>query len=320
MYILVTGVTGFIGYHLADRLLQENYRVIGIGLLESSQDLLLQTTRLHKLQRYSNFIFQEIDILHPEKLEALFSQYLIERVIHLSAKTGIRGAKLHPQTYIETNILGFTHILEQCRKFPVQKLILASSSSVYSNSHPLPFCEDALLITPPSIYGTTKLAQESLADNYCSLYGMSITALRLFTVYGAFYRSNMALSIFAQKLLAGDRVRIAGSGEVQRDFTHISDVVEVFVRSLGLAKKGYTVYNLGYGQPVPLIRVVKYMAEYWQKEPLIEFYPLEPEELVINHSDTSKLQKDFNYAPKVSIEAGIPLFLDWYGSFYGHGL
>ena len=320
MCILITGSAGFIGYHLADQLLQDNHTVLGIDYLPACRDLLLVKARLQRLQKYANFCFHEVDIGDADKLALLFSQHPIAQVIHLAGKTGIRGSRLYPNSYAEINILGWINVLENCRRFAIPKVILASSSSVYSNSQKLPFREDERSGTPASIYGTTKQTQEALAYNYSFLYGMDITVLRLFTVYGAFYRSDMALSIFARNLWRGDRVMISGNGQVQRDFTHVSDVVEVFVRSLTRGGTGYEVYNVGYGQPVPLTRVIQFMAEYWQKEVIVEFQPLAPEELVINHADTGKLKADFHYAPQVSIEAGIPAFLDWYESFYGHGL
>jgi UDP-glucuronate 4-epimerase len=319
--ILVTGSAGFIGYHLCDRLLMDGLTVVGIDNHSVISDRNLQLERVARFRAYQHFYGYEADILDPSQVREIMVKHDITTVIHLAAKTGIRASQIHPEVYLQTNIIGFHNLLHLSQQLGVNRFIFASSSSVYGKNDRLPFREDHPLSPPLSIYGATKQANEAIAHTYAQRGGMTIIGLRLFTVYGSYYRCDMAFSKFAQALTSGNQVLISGQGEVARDFTYIGDVVSAIKLLLHhqQAQPALEIFNVGSGRPIPLTQIVYLMGAYLNLKPQIQYQPLAPEELVITHADLTKLSQTINFTPQTTIVEGVSIFLEWYLSRNGLG-
>lgn len=320
--ILVTGCAGFIGFHLADRLLKEGYRVIGLDNLNDYYDVSLKRSRLAILQKNENFIFLEASIEDNEAIKKLFSEHWMPIVVHLAAQAGVRYSLENPEAYISSNIVGFMNILEACRNHNVEHLIYASSSSVYGSNTKMPFSVQDRVDHPISLYAATKKANELMAHTYSYLYNLKTTGLRFFTVYGPWGRPDMALFKFTKAILEGREIDIYNYGKMKRDFTYIDDIIEGIFR---LIKKGdttseekvpYKVYNIGNNQPVELMKFISILEDKLGKKAKKNFLPIQAGDVPETFADIDDLMRDVGFRPETPIEKGIEQFVEWYKSYY----
>ena len=316
--ILITGCSGFIGYHLTKKLL-DNYNIIGIDNLNDYYDISLKKDKLNNL-KHKNFKFIKCDISDSEKLDKIFNENKIDKVINLAAQAGVRDSIENPDIYINTNIIGFYNILENVRKHKIDHLIYASSSSVYGNNE-LPFKENSKTDNPISLYAATKKTNEILAQTYSNLYNINCTGLRFFTVYGPFGRPDMAYFNFTKKIINKEKIELFNNGESLRDFTYIDDIVEGIIKVLD--KPITKIYNIGSSNPIKLLDFLKILKQELINNDLIEDYELNiellPKQLgdVDNtYADIEELEKDYNYKPKTKIKGGLQEFVKWYKEYY----
>ena len=257
--LLVTGTAGFIGYHLSKRLLEENYKLIGIDNLNNYYSPQLKKDRLEQLIKHPNFEFIKLDFSDSSKTKSFFKNQAFEQIIHLGAQAGVRYSLENPQAYIDTNITGFLNILEGCRYNNISKIIYVSSSSVYGNNSKLPFSENAQAKQPENLYGASKIANEAMAHSYASLFGFQMIGLRFFTVYGPWGRPDMALYLFTKSILNGEPIQVFNNGEHTRSFTYIEDIIEAIHRLIKITEKRSTkfekneIFNIGGAKPVKLM-------------------------------------------------------------------
>lgn len=324
--ILVTGAAGFIGFHVSQVLLRQGETVIGLDNLNDYYDVNLKLDRLSQLKSHENFLFQKLDVADRPGMEALFNQHQFDRVIHLAAQAGVRYSLQNPHTYVDSNLVGFLHILEGCRYQQVPHLVYASSSSVYGANRTIPFSTDQSVDHPLSLYAATKKANELMAHTYSHLYGIPTTGLRFFTVYGPWGRPDMALFSFTQSILSGRPIDVFNHGKMRRDFTYIDDIVDGILRVLDLIPFGvpncpnlnpsishapYRLYNIGNNQPVDLLHFIEVLEASLGRTALKNFLPLQPGEVLETYADVDDLQA-IGFVPSISIEAGIPRFVEWY--------
>ena len=321
--ILVTGAAGFIGYHLCRRLLAAGMAVTGIDNLNDYYDPALKQARLDQLREFPGFSFRRLDLADRDGMEKLFAELRPAYVVHLAAQAGVRYSVEHPHVYIESNILGFLNILEGCRHTGVKHLVYASSSSVYGLNTKMPFSVTDLTDRPASLYGATKKANELMAHSYSHLYGIPVTGLRFFTVYGPWGRPDMAYFSFTRDILAGRPIRLFNHGKMQRDFTYIDDIVEGIVRVLrhvpdrpapGLPP--CRVYNIGNQNPVELERFVQILEECIGKKAVIEYLPMQAGDVVATYADVQDLAAAVGFQPATPPEVGLRYFVEWYRSYY----
>jgi len=313
---LITGVAGFIGFHLAKRLLENGETIIGIDNLNDYYDVNLKLARLKELEKYPKFQFVKIDIADKFALNEIFEKHHFDIVINLAAQAGIIYSTVNPYAYIHSNIIGFVNILECCRENKT-KLIYASSSSVYGDNKKMPFSETDKIETPKNLYAKTKIENEVLAKIYSEHFDMQIIGLRFFSVYGSWGRPDMAYMIFADKISKGLPIDIFGNEKMKRDFTHVSDIataVEKTLNSENLNKSD--IFNVGNSTPISILEVVKFLEKYLQKKAIINFQPLRHEEIIETFADCSKLENTINFKPKTYIENGIEEFVKWYKDYY----
>lgn len=342
--IIITGVGGFIGFHLALRLVLENpdWSVVGIDNMNDYYDVALKEYRLNELSKYENFRFVRGDIADKETVMQLFNEYNPQTVIHLAAQAGVRYSITHPDSYISSNIVGFYNLLEACRhsyddgRSGVEHLIFASSSSVYGLDRETPFTTEERTDTPVSLYAATKKADELMAHAYSHLYHIPITGLRFFTVYGPAGRPDMAYFDFTNKFVAGDTVRIFNHGHCLRDFTYIDDVVESIARVMsyppqrvtddeGMAKPPYHIYNVGAGSPVSLLEFVTTLQEELVKAGVLpagfdfevhkQSVPMQPGDMSATYADISDLERFIGFRPSTPLREGLRKFAEWYASY-----
>lgn len=321
MQILITGVAGFIGANLVEKILSMGHSVVGVDNLNDYYDVALKQARLERIRRHRNaqaFDFRTIDIVHRDDISTLFEQGQFDVVIHLAAQAGVRHSIDQPQSYVDSNLVGFANILEGCRQAGVSHLVYASSSSVYAGNENFPFSESDPVDTPVSLYAATKKANELMAHSYHHLYGFRCTGLRFFTVYGPWGRPDMAPFIFAKRMLEGQPISVFNGGEMVRDFTFIDDVSDGVVRvALNEQEQSSNqIYNIGRGEPVPLMTFIETLATALGVEAKLEMLPMQPGDVVKTMADTKALEKDFNYSPSISISEGVKQFADWYKSYY----
>ena len=319
--MLVSGVAGFIGYHLAKRLLEEGYDLIGLDNLNNYYDPQLKKDRLAQLINYPNFEFIKIDFTDQEKTRPFFAKQSFEQVIHLGAQAGVRYSLENPQAYIDTNLTGFLNILEGCRHNNISKVIYASSSSVYGNNTKLPFSENDQVRQPVSLYGVSKLANEAMAHAYTHLYGMQMIGLRFFTVYGPWGRPDMALFLFTKSILNQEPIQVFNQGEHTRSFTYIGDIIESIFQLIIIEKdtikfRNNEIFNIGGSEPVKLMRFIKIIENTLGLEANIEYLPLQPGDVKKTYSDNQKLESIISYSPQIDIETGIKHFIEWYKEYY----
>ena len=319
--MLITGVAGFIGYHLAKRLLEEGYDLIGLDNLNNYYDPQLKKDRLAQLINYPNFEFIKIDFTDQEKTRSFFMKQSFEQVIHLGAQAGVRYSLENPQAYIDTNLTGFLNILEGCRHNNISRVIYASSSSVYGNNSKSPFSENDQVRQPISLYGVSKLANEAMAHTYAHLYGMQMIGLRFFTVYGPWGRPDMALFLFTKYILNRKPIQVFNQGKHTRSFTYIGDIIESIFQLIIIEKdtikfQKNEIFNIGGSEPVKLMRFIKIIENTLGLEANIEYLPLQPGDVKKTNSDNQKLESIIDYSPQIDIETGIKHFIEWYKEYY----
>lgn len=333
MKILVSGAAGFIGYHLCHNLLARGDKVVGIDNLNDYYSVALKKDRLGQLQSFDNFQFYHMDVADRSAMEKLFSDNSFERVIHLAAQAGVRYSIENPHAYIDSNISGFLNILEGCRHNNIAHLTYASSSSVYGGNLKQPFCESDNVDTPISLYAASKKSNELMAHTYSHLFGIPMTGLRFFTVYGPWGRPDMAMFKFTKGIIDGSPIDIYNNGEMYRDFTYIDDIVEGVIRindkipvteqdnkrgisSLEPRKVPHRVYNIGNNMPVKLMDFIKAIEHCVGKKAKKNMMPLQAGDMPSTCADISALEEDIGFAPKVRIAEGVAKFVDWYRSYY----
>ena len=331
--VLVTGAAGFIGYHVARRLLERGDHVLGLDNLNDYYDVHLKEARLAQLSSFERFQFHRMDLVDRAEMSALFAGRSIHRVVHMAAQAGVRYSLTNPQAYTDSNIVGFLNILEGCRHARVAHLVYASSSSVYGGHTRMPFSVRDNVDHPVSMYAATKKANELMAHTYAHLYGVPCTGLRFFTVYGPWGRPDMALFLFTKAILAGKPIDVFNYGKMRRDFTYIDDIVEGVVRVLdqpaqldptwssdapnpGTSSAPYRLYNIGNHQPVELLRFIEVLEDALGKKAEKNFLPLQPGDVPATYADVDDLVKDVDFKPNTPIEVGIRRFVEWYRSFY----
>lgn len=322
MKILVTGVAGFIGYHLAARLSAENNEVYGIDNLNNYYDVNLKQARLAKLLPQENFSFQYLDISDRDAVARLFTAIDFDCVVNLAAQAGVRYSMENPHTYIDSNLVGFANILEGCRHSQIQHLIFASSSSVYGTNTNIPFGVEDKTDTPISLYAATKKANELMAHSYSHLYQIPITGLRFFTVYGAWGRPDMAYFKFTKAIAEGKAIDVYNYGKMKRDFTYIDDVVDAIVRIIPSKPQKnkselYKIYNLGNNQPVELAEFIRTLEKIIGQTAGKNLLPMQPGDVLATYADIEDAIADFNFRPTTSIDRGLEKFVAWYKEYYG---
>ena len=321
--ILITGGAGFIGYHLALRLMKEGVsRVIGFDNMNDYYDTSLKADRVKLLKEHSQFTFIEGDLADAKTVNKVFAEEKPDVVINLGGQAGVRYSIDNPQSYIESNIIGFFNILEACRHMPVKHLLYASSSSVYGGNEKVPFSTEDKVDRPVSLYAATKKSNELMAYSYSKLYGIKSTGLRFFTVYGPMGRPDMAYFKFAKKIMKGEPIQIYNNGDMMRDFTYVDDIVTGIVNiidnpptedSLGAA---YKVYNIGNNKPQKLMDFITILEKCLGKEAVKEYYPMQPGDVYQTYADVTDLMNDFGFKPDTSLEEGLGKFAEWFKEYY----
>jgi UDP-glucuronate 4-epimerase len=333
MKILVTGAAGFIGMHVARRLLNRGDEVVGVDNLNDYYDVQLKQDRLAELLKYPNFRFTKLDLADTEGMAALFASEKFQRVVNLAAQAGVRYSLQNPHAYISSNVVGFMNILEMCRHNHVEHLVYASSSSVYGANTRMPFSIHHNVDHPVSLYAASKKANELMAHTYSHLYGLPTTGLRFFTVYGPWGRPDMALFLFTRAILEGRPIDVFNYGKMQRDFTYIDDIVEGVIRVTdrtaaanpqwsgdapdpGTSYAPYKIYNIGNNQPVELMRLIQTLEDCLGRKAEKNLLPPQPGDVPATYADVDDLIRDVGFKPVTSIEDGVRRFVDWYQSYY----
>lgn len=317
--IFVTGCAGFIGFHVSRKLLEEGWHVVGLDNVNDYYDINLKEDRLHHLKKDPSFTFVRGSLENLELLHHLFHTYSFSTVVHLAAQAGVRYSIENPHTYIQSNLIGFTNILECCRKQSIPHLLYASSSSVYGANKEIPFSVSDRTETPVSLYAATKKANELLAYTYSHLYQLPTTGLRFFTVYGPWGRPDMAYFSFTNAIEQQKPIFLYNNGNMKRDFTYIDDVVEAVYRLLPKPSSQsvpYTIHNIGNTNPVTLEYFVTVLEKELQKTAIKKYLPMQPGDVETTFADIDSLSTVTNFTPKVSIEQGLAHFVDWYKQYY----
>ena len=334
MKILVTGTAGFIGSHLAQRLLERGDEVVGIDNLNDYYDVTLKQARLARFIDHPRYTHITADLADRAAIDAAFATHKPQRVVNLAAQAGVRYAAQNPHVYVSSNVTGFLHVLEGCRHHGVEHLVFASTSSVYGADTAMPFSEHQGTDHPLTLYAASKKANEAMAHSYAHLYGIPCTGLRFFTVYGPWGRPDMALFLFTRAILAGEPIKVFNHGKHKRSFTYVDDIVEGVIRSLDRppgtdpawrgdapdpASSGvapYRIYNIGNEQPVELLRYIEVLEQCLGRKAQMDLLPLQPGDVPDTEADVSELIAATGYRPVVSVEQGIANFVNWYQSYY----
>lgn len=333
MKILVTGAAGFIGMHVCQKLLQRGDQVVGLDNLNDYYSPELKLARLAQLQPFAAFSFEKIDIANTEAIEKLFLQQQFGAVIHLAAQAGVRYSLENPLAYAETNLIGFTNILEACRHNPVKHLVYASSSSVYGGNTKVPFSESDNVDHPVSFYAASKKANELMAHSYAHLYGIPSTGLRFFTVYGPWGRPDMAMWLFTEAILQNQPIKVFNHGKLQRDFTYIDDIVEGVVRVLDQPATGaentnadepdtatcgvpHRIFNIGNHKPVELETFISTLEQCLEKTAVKQYMEMQAGDVFATYADTSRLQAAIGFQPDTELSDGIENFVRWYKQYH----
>ncbi|MBL8816755.1 MAG: NAD-dependent epimerase [Planctomyces sp.] len=328
--ILVTGAAGFIGFHTALRLLERGDQVVGIDNLNEYYNPQLKRDRLAQLTPHDNFQFTQVGLEDRDGMSRLFTSGTFDTVIHLAAQAGVRYSLTNPHAYVDSNLVGFTNILEMCRHHKVGHLVYASSSSVYGANRSIPFRVEDRVDHPVSLYAATKKANELMAHTYSHLFGLPTTGLRFFTVYGPWGRPDMALWMFTEAILNGRPIDVFNYGRMKRDFTYIDDIVEGVIRvndriplpadpstvdDHGTAAP-YRIYNIGNNQPVELIHMIETLERCIGITAEKRMLPMQPGDVPATYADIDALQRDVGFRPDTSIEVGIEKFVDWFRNYH----
>lgn len=332
--ILVTGTAGFIGSHVAVRLLKAGLTVVGLDNLNDYYDVNLKKARLARFVDHPGYTHVVADLADRIAVDRIYAEYRPKRVIHLAAQAGVRYAAENPHVYVSSNLTGTLHILEGCRHHAVEHLVFASTSSVYGANTNMPFAESQPTEHPLTLYAATKKANEMMAHSYAHLYGIPCTGLRFFTVYGPWGRPDMALFLFTRAILAGDPIQVFNHGRHRRSFTYVDDIVEGVVRILDLppaldsawrgqspnsATSGvapYRIYNIGNETSVELLRYIEVIEQCLGKKAQMDMLPLQAGDVPDTESDVGQLADAIDYRPQVPVEEGVRKFIDWYREYY----
>jgi len=333
MKILVTGVAGFIGQALADRLCRRGDEVVGIDNMNDYYDVGLKQARLALLEGYDNFRFQRVDLADADAMRDLFADHGFERVLNMAAQAGVRYSLENPSAYVSSNLVGFANLLECCRHNEIAHLVYASSSSVYGANRIMPFSTRHSVDHPVSLYAATKKSNELMAHSYSHLYGLATTGLRFFTVYGPWGRPDMSPILFADAISEGRPIKVFNRGHHRRDFTYIDDIVEGVLLCLDRPPQAdpdwddfdndpsrssapWRIYNIGRGEPVELLRYIELMEQALGRTTGRELLPAQPGDVAETYADISDLAADTGYQPKISLEQGLTRFAQWYRDYY----
>jgi UDP-glucuronate 4-epimerase len=331
--ILVTGAAGFIGFHTARALLARGEEVVGLDNLNEYYDVNLKNARLGLLEENPSFRFAKLDLVDREAMAGLFASERFERVVHLAAQAGVRYSLENPFAYVDSNVLGTLTVLEGCRRNDVEHLVYASTSSVYGANTKMPFSVHQNVDHPLSLYAATKKSTELMAHTYASLYGLPVTGLRFFTVYGPFGRPDMALFLFTRNILEGKPIDVFNYGNHRRDFTYIDDIVAGVLAALdrvaapdpewssddpdpATSRAPYRLYNIGNQQPVELMRYIEVLEECLGRKAEQNLLPLQPGDVPDTWADVEALAADVGYRPATPVEEGVKRFVEWYVDFY----
>lgn len=336
MRILLTGAAGFIGYHTCARLLDRGDEVLGVDSLNDYYDVRLKEARLERLSGRAGFEFHRLNLADRAGVERLFAERRPQRVIHLAAQAGVRYSLTNPHAYVQSNLVGFLHILEGCRHHGVEHLVYASSSSVYGANTRMPFSVHDNVDHPLSLYAATKKANELMAHTYSHLYRLPTTGLRFFTVYGPWGRPDMALFLFTKAILEGRPIDVFNQGRMQRDFTYVDDIVEGVVRVAdcvagvnpewagdrpdpGTSRAPYRLYNIGNNNPVELLYLIQLLEQTLGRTAEKRLLPMQPGDVPATYADIDDLARDVGFKPATPIEEGVRRFVAWYREFYAAG-
>ncbi|MCC5886618.1 MAG: NAD-dependent epimerase [Gammaproteobacteria bacterium] len=333
MKVLVTGTAGFIGSHVAQRLLARGDEVVGLDNLNDYYDVTLKRARLAKLTGLKGYTHVQADLADRDAMQALFATHRPKRVVHLAAQAGVRYAAENPHVYISSNVTGFLHIVEGCRHHDVEHLVFASTSSVYGANTLMPFSEHHSTEHPLTLYAASKKANEMMAHSYAHLYGIPNTGLRFFTVYGPWGRPDMALFLFTKSILAGEPIKVFNHGQHSRSFTYIDDIAEGVVRSLdapaapnpdwdsghpdpATSSAPYRLFNIGSQARVPLLRYIEVLERCLNRKAEMQMLPLQPGDVPDTEADVSELFDAVGYTPQIEVEEGVERFVAWYRNYY----
>ena len=331
--ILVTGAAGFVGFHVALRLLRDGQIVHGLDNLSDYYDVGLKEARLGILREHAGFTFHKLDLGDQAAVDGIFAQHKPDYVVNLAAQAGVRYSIVNPRAYIDSNITGFLHILEGCRHHGVKHLVFASSSSVYGLNTTMPFSVHHNVDHPVSLYAATKKANELMAHSYSHLYGLPTTGLRFFTVYGPWGRPDMALFLFTKAILEGKPIDVYNEGRMKRDFTYVDDIIEGVVRlsprpaapnpdwrgdrpDAATSPAPYRLFNIGNHSPVQLLRFIEVIEECLGKKAIKRMLPLQAGDVPASFADVADLTQAVGFTPNTPIETGVRRFIDWYRSYY----
>ncbi|MBI9076076.1 MAG: NAD-dependent epimerase [Desulfatibacillum sp.] len=331
---LITGAAGFIGFHLGKQLLDQGEKVVGLDNLNDYYDPQLKMDRLSILREYDNFVFEKGEMADREFMPALFERHGFEKVTNLAAQAGVRYSLKNPHSYVDSNLVGFTNILEGCRHTGVKHLVFASSSSVYGANTNMPFSVHQNVDHPVSLYAATKKANELMAHSYAHLYGLPVTGLRFFTVYGPWGRPDMALFLFTKAILEGKPINVFNNGDMQRDFTYIDDIIQGVAKVLdkipqpnpdwsgnnpdsATSYAPYKLYNIGNNQPVKLMTFIELIEDALGMKAEKNLLPMQAGDVQATYADIDDLARDAGYWPRTSVEEGIRNFIQWYKEYYG---
>ncbi|MGO4503114.1 MULTISPECIES: NAD-dependent epimerase [unclassified Dyella] len=334
MKVLVTGTAGFIGSHVAQRLLERGDEVVGLDNLNDYYDVTLKKARLARFADHPGYTHIQADLADRAAMEQAFAVHRPQRVVHLAAQAGVRYAAENPHVYISSNVTGFLHVLEGCRHHGVEHLVFASTSSVYGANTAMPFSEHKSAEHPLTLYAASKKANEQMAHSYAHLYGIPSTGLRFFTVYGPWGRPDMALFLFTRAILAGEPIRVFNHGRHKRSFTYVDDIVEGVIRTLdkvppidehwdsnqpdpatsGVAP--YRLFNIGNERPVELLQYIEVLESCLGRKAIMEMLPLQPGDVPDTEADVTDLIQTVGYRPQVSVETGVANFVRWYREYY----
>jgi len=331
--ILVTGAAGFIGSHVTRRLIADGHEVFGIDNLNDYYDVNLKLARLALLEPLPGFRFQRLDLVDRDGMSALFAAEKFDRVIHLAAQAGVRYSLTNPHAYIDSNVTGTLNVLEGCRHHGVQHLVFASTSSVYGMNTNMPFSPRRGVDHPLALYASTKRAGELMAHNYAALFGLPVTALRFFKVYGPWGRPDMALFLFTRNILAGKPIDVFNNGHHKRDFTYVADIAEGVVRACyqvaapnpqwdgnhpdpATSKAPFRLYNIGNNAPVELSRYIEVLEEALGVKAQRNLLPMQLGDVPDTYADVDDLMRDVGYKPATPVEQGVRAFVEWYRGYY----